>query len=83
MLPGRAGRVTLWGLVRTAHGVAGSLTIQYKDRGRGWRELAPQSYARTGYWQRSASAGPRGRAWRVVWPTPGGTAHTGPATIAR
>lgn len=83
VLPGRGGRMTLWGLVRPADGRAGSLTIQYRDRGRGWRELGRQAYGRTGYWQRTASAGSRGRAWRVVWRSPAGTTHTGPATVAR
>jgi hypothetical protein len=82
VLPGRGARVTLWGLVRPA-AAAGSLTIQFKDRGRGWRELGSQRHGASGYWRRSASEGPRGRAWRVVWTAPGGTVHRGPATLAR
>jgi Cellulase (glycosyl hydrolase family 5) len=82
VIGGRHGRVTLWGLVRPAHGRAGSLTIQYEDRGHGWRTLATQRYGAGGYWQRPAGTR-SGRAFRVLWTAPDGTAHTGPATIAR
>ncbi len=77
------GRVALWGLVRPAHGRAGSLEIQVRDRGRGWKKLATQRYGPSGYWQRAA-AGKAGRQWRVVWIDPAtGTEWAGSATIAR
>lgn len=80
---GRGARVSLWGLVRPAHGRAGSLTIQTKD-GRGdWRALATQRYGSSGYWSRSATTR-SGRQWRVVWTDPDtGIEHAGSATIAR
>lgn len=81
-LPGRHRRVMLWGLVRPAHGRPGSVTIQFKDRGHGWRTLATQRYPASGYWTRGTAAR-SGRAWRVVWRAPDGTLDTGPATIAR
>jgi len=77
------GRVALWGLVRPAHGRAGSLEIQANDRGRGWKRLATQRYDAGGYWQRGA-AGKAGRQWRVVWTDPSsGTQWAGSATLAR
>jgi hypothetical protein len=77
------GRVALWGFVRPAHGRAGSLEIQVNDRNRGWRKLATQRYAGSGYWTRGAAA-KAGRQWRVVWTDPAtGTTHAGSATIAR
>jgi hypothetical protein len=78
----RSSRVTLWGFVRPAHGHAGSLTIQFADRGRGWRTLGAQRYGAGGYWTRAAT-GRAGRAWRVVWSAPDGTIDTGPATRPR
>jgi hypothetical protein len=80
VVPGRHGRATLWGLVRPAQG-AGSVLVQYRDRGRGWRDLGSRPHARSGYWTRSVNS-PRSRAWRVVWEGPDGTTHTGPATLA-
>jgi len=82
VLPGRGDRVTLWGLVRPAQG-AGSVLIEFRDPGKGWRELGRQRHGASGYWRRGASKGSRGRAWRVVWTAPGGTVHAGPATVAR
>lgn len=77
------GRVALWGLVRPAHGTAGSLEIQVKDRRGGWKKLATQRYAGSGYWQRGAAA-KAGRQWRVVWTDPAsGTVWDGSATVAR
>jgi hypothetical protein len=79
---GSGGRVALWGLVRPAHGRAGSVEIQFKDRGRGWTKLAAQRYAGSGYWQRSATT-KAGRQWRVLWTDSAtGTAWAGSATIA-
>ena len=40
------GRVALWGLVRPAHGRAGSLEIQVKDRRGGWKKLADAALRR-------------------------------------
>jgi hypothetical protein len=75
------GRVALWGLVRPAHGRAGSVEIQVKDRTGGWKKLAAQRYAASGYWQRGAAA-KAGRQWRVVWIDPvTGTEWAGSATI--
>lgn len=82
VLPKGRDRVTLWGLVRPANGTRGTLRIEVKDRGRGWRELTTQRYAPSGYWSRTVGDA-RNRAWRVVWEAPGGTVHTGPATIER
>ncbi|HEU4700874.1 MAG TPA: cellulase family glycosylhydrolase [Conexibacter sp.] len=77
------GRVALWGLVRPAHGRAGSLEIQVKDRRGGWKKLATQRYPGSGYWQRGAAA-KAGRQWRVVWVDPStGTQWAGSATVAR
>jgi len=77
------GRVALWGFVRPAHGTAGSLELQVNDRGHGWKKLATQRYAASGYWQRGAGA-KAGRQWRVVWVDPTtGTQWAGSATIAR
>jgi hypothetical protein len=75
-------RATLWGFVRPAHGAGGSLTLQFADRGHGWRTLATQRYPGSGYWTRRVSTRP-GRAWRVVWTAPDGTTYTGPATLPR
>lgn len=80
---GRGARVALWGLVRPAHGRAGSLTIQVRDRGRGWKRYAIQRYGASGYWRRGASTKP-GRQWRVEWTDPAtGRAWDGSATVAR
>lgn len=79
---GRGSRVALWGFVRPAHGRAGSVEIQVKDRGRGWTKLATQRYSGSGYWKRNAT-GKAGRQWRVVWTDPAGTRFEGSATIAR
>jgi Cellulase (glycosyl hydrolase family 5) len=79
---GRGNRVALWGFVRPAHGRAGSVEIQVKDRGRGWARLATQRYGGSGYWKRSATT-KAGRQWRVVWTDPTGAQLAGSATIAR
>jgi Cellulase (glycosyl hydrolase family 5) len=80
---GRGSRVALWGFVRPAHGRAGSLQIQVKDRAGGWKPLATQHYGGSGYWQRSATA-KAGRQWRVEWRDPAtGTTWDGSATVAR
>jgi hypothetical protein len=80
---GSGAHVALWGFVRPAHGRAGSVEIQVKDRGRGWAKLATQRYAGSGYWKRSATT-KAGRQWRVVWTDPsGGTERAGSATVAR
>jgi hypothetical protein len=77
------GRVALWGFVRPAHGRAGSLELQVEDRSGGWKRLATQRYAASGYWQRGA-AGKAGRQWRVVWTDPStGTQWAGSATVPR
>jgi len=77
------GRVALWGFVRPAHGRAGTLEIQVKDGRGGWKKLATQHYAGSGYWQRSAAA-KGGRQWRVEWSDPAtGTVWDGSATIPR
>jgi len=77
------GRVVLWGFVRPAHGRAGSLEIQVKDRRGGWKKLATQHYAGSGYWTRGAAA-KAGRQWRVVWTDPAtGTQWAGSPTVAR
>lgn len=80
---GKGSRVALWGFVRPAHGRAGSLEIEVKDRRGGWKRLATQRYSGSGYWHRSAAA-KSGRQWRVVWTDPAtGTEWAGSATVAR
>jgi Cellulase (glycosyl hydrolase family 5) len=80
---GKRSRVALWGFVRPAHGHAGSLQIQVKDRAGGWKPLATQHYGASGYWKRSATA-KAGRQWRVEWRDPAtGTTWDGSATVAR
>jgi hypothetical protein len=80
---GKGSRVALWGFVRPAHGRAGSLEIQVKDRRGGWKRLATQRYGGSGYWKRNAAA-KSGRQWRVVWTDPStGTQWAGSATAAR
>jgi hypothetical protein len=77
------GRVALWGLVRPAHGRAGSLELQVRDRRGGWKRLATQRYGGSGYWQRGAAA-KAGRQWRVVWTDPDTSVEwAGSATVAR
>jgi hypothetical protein len=79
---GSTTRASLWGLVRPAKaaGRAGTVTIEYRDRG-GWRRLGTQRFGRSGYWRRSVTTRP-GRTWRVSWTAPDGTRHVGPATRA-
>ena len=80
---GHGSRVALWGFVRPAHGRGGTLTIQVKDRGRGWITYATQRYGGSGYWTRGATA-KAGRQWRVVWTDPAtGKVWDGSATVAR
>jgi hypothetical protein len=81
-LRGKGGRVALWGLVRLAHGHAGSVQIQVDDGG-GFRPFATQHYGADGYWTRTTTTKP-GRRWRVVWSDAAtGTQLEGPATLAR
>ncbi len=84
VLAGRsASRATLWGFVRPAHGLAGSLTIEQRDGSRGaWKRVGAQRYGASGYWTRGVAA-KKGRAWRVRGTSPGGTAYVGPATVLR
>jgi hypothetical protein len=80
---GKGSRVALWGFVRPAHGRAGSLEIQVKDRSGGWKKLATKRYGASGYWKGSAAT-KSGRQWRVVWTDPStGTEWAGSATVAR
>lgn len=80
---GHGSRVALWGFVRPAHGRAGSLTIEVKDRHHGWVKYATQRYAGSGYWTRRASTKP-GRQWRLEWTDPAtGKLWDGSATVAR
>jgi Cellulase (glycosyl hydrolase family 5) len=80
----RASRATLWGLVRPARTAkrGGSLTIEYADKGKGWRKLATQKFGSSGYWTRAVNT-KSGRAFRVIWKAPDGATHTGPKTVAR
>ena len=83
MTKGKGSRVALWGFVRPAHGRAGSLQVQVKDRTGGWKPLATQHYGGSGYWTRSATT-KAGRQWRVEWRDPAtGTTWDGSATVAR
>ncbi len=75
-------RATLWGLVRPAHGTAGSLTVQSSDHGGAWTTVGTQHYAGSGYWTRHVGTR-SGRAFRVVWTGSDGVTYTGPATVAR
>ena len=84
VVPSRSSkRATLWGLVRPARTAkkAGSVTLEYADKGRGWRKLATQRFSRSGYWKRTVNT-KAGRAFRVIWTAPDGTKHTGPKTVA-
>jgi hypothetical protein len=81
-IPRRDGRVKLWGLVRPAHGTAGTVTIESRDPGHGWRRVAAQRYGASGYWTRAVT-GKRNRAWRVRWIDGSSVEHVGPATLAR
>jgi hypothetical protein len=76
-------RDSLWGLVRPARQArrAGSLTIEYRDRGRSWRRLGVERFGSGGAWERSTRVRP-GRGFRVRWTDPQGRRFTGPATYA-
>ena len=80
----KASRATLWGLVRPARSAkkAGTVTIQFADKGKRWRKLANQRFGRSGYWKRAVNT-KKGRAFRVIWKAPDGTKHVGPKTVAR
>ena len=80
---GRGSRVALWGFVRPAHGKAGSLEIQVKDRALAGRS-SPRSATPPAATGSAARATRAGRQWRVVWSDPAtGTQWTGAATVAR
>ena len=79
---GKGSKVSLWGLVRPAHGRGGTLEIQTKDGGGAFKKLVTQSYGGSGYWTRSATTKP-GRQWRVVWTDPSGERFEGSGTLAR
>ncbi len=72
-LVARKGR--LWGLVRPA-AEATTVTVQYRDRKRGWKDLANVATNRRGYWTKRTKA-KKGRVYRVKWET-----FTGPTTHA-
>ncbi len=60
----------------------GTVTIEFADKGKGFRKLATQRYSSSGYWKR-AVATRNGRKFRVVWKATDGTTYVGPATVAR
>ena len=70
-LVARKGR--LWGLVRPAGG-ATTVTVQYRDRKGGWKDLANVATNSRGYWSKRTKA-KKGRVYRVKWST-----FTGPTT---
>lgn len=76
-------RDRLWGMVRPARQArrAGSLTIEYRDRGRSWRRLGVERFGSSGVWERPALVR-AGRGFRVLWTGPDGRRFTGPATYA-
>jgi hypothetical protein len=80
---GKGSRVALWGFVRPAHGRAGSVELQVKDRRGGGKKVATKRYGGSGYWKGSATT-KAGRQWRVEWRDPAtGTTWDGSATVAR
>lgn len=72
-LPLVAKKGRLWGLVRPAAG-ATTVTVQYRDKKGGWKDLANVATNRRGYWTKRTRA-KKGRVYRVKWQT-----FTGPAT---
>ncbi|HST42096.1 MAG TPA: hypothetical protein VLK58_21430 [Conexibacter sp.] len=79
--PGGSDR--LWGLVRPARGHHGGVvTVEYRDRGEGWKQLGRSRFTSSGYWSRAITARD-GRAFRVRWTAPDGTRHAGPPAYAR
>ncbi|MEJ7893551.1 MAG: hypothetical protein WKF94_13035 [Solirubrobacteraceae bacterium] len=60
-----ARKVALWGLVRPATG-ATTVTVEFRDKGKGFEELARVRTNARGYWKRSASLR-EGRVFRVRW----------------
>jgi len=76
-------RATLWGLVRPARAAkkGGTVTIEFVDKGKGWRKLATQRFSASGYWKRAVNT-KSGRAFRVKWTDADGKLHTGPKTVA-
>lgn len=75
-----ASGVTLWGLVRPAHG-ATKLTVERADKGKSFKKLLTVTTKSDGSWTAKTS-NRTGRTWRVVWVDAGGTTRTGPATKA-
>jgi hypothetical protein len=70
-----AAGVTLWGLVRPAHG-ATLVTVQTSD-GRGpYKRLLTRRTSSSGSWSAQSSFR-AGRVWRVVWRSPAGAVYTG------
>ena len=63
----------LWGIVRPAEG-ATTVTVQYRDRKRGWKDLANVATNRRGVWSKRTKKR-KGRVYRVKWET-----FTGPTT---
>jgi hypothetical protein len=76
-----AGKVTLWGLVRPAHG-ATRVVVEQHERGGAWKTLATVGTDASGAWTRSAARGGAHREWRVRWTAPDGTQDVGPPTRA-
>ncbi len=70
------GGVSLWGLVRPAHG-ATTVTVEVRLRGsKHYRLLRRVATNPLGYWTLRSSV--RGQSWRVLWKSPEGTTYEGP-----
>jgi hypothetical protein len=68
--------VDLWGLVRPATGPA-TVTIQRRDGGAAWRDLATVTTDAAGVLQRRTTLA-KGRVWRLRWTDAAGVTHTSP-----
>jgi|HigsolmetaAR202D_1030399.scaffolds.fasta_scaffold05125_2 hypothetical protein len=74
----RGGKVSLWGLVRPAHGRT-TAVVEYRDPGKGWKTLFNVTTDSRGYFVRS-SAYRSGRVWRLRWTAPDGRRYAGTTT---
>jgi len=76
----RGAKVSIWGLVRPAHGKT-KLTLQYASRGKSWKKLKTVTTKSDGSWSLSATNA-RNRLWRVQWTDSEGQTFTGSTTKA-
>jgi hypothetical protein len=83
VLDRRGSHDLVWGMVRPARRAhrGGTVTIEYRDRGHGWRRLGAQRFGADGTWLRGTRVRP-GRGFRMRWTDPDGRRWTSPATYA-